>query len=170
MKNKALIVTIISFLGILLLLTLLFATNFNLLASVPILITLFSSFTLGLCSCMIGTFQKSSKWFTIVALPTFLLTALAVFNSELYVHAWNVVFLLHIGLITWTLIQISPAIHPILQIFTRATILFTALLFGIIIVGNSSSSLLITSLKIGMIVSSSSLILQTILQLRTNKS
>lgn len=170
MKNKALIITIISFLGIILLLTLLFATDFNVLASVPILIALFSSFTLGLCSCMLGNFQQSSKWFTIVAVPTFLFTALTVFNPELYMHSWTTVFLLHIGLIAWTLIQISPANHRILQIFTRFVILVTALLFGLIIMGNTTSSLLITSLKIGMIVSSGSLILQTILQLKTNKS
>lgn len=168
MKNKALIITITSFFGIIILITLIFATNFNVLASVPMLITLFSSFTLGLCSCMIGNFNQSSKWFTIIALPTFLFTALTVFNPELYLHSWNIVFLFHVALIAWTLIQISPATHPALQIFTRLSILVTALLFGVIVLGDTTSSLLIASLKIGMLISSGSLILQTILQLRTN--
>lgn len=170
MKNKALLITIISFVGIIILLSLLFVTDFNLLASVPILITLFSSFTLGLCNCMIGGFEKSAKWFAICSIPTFLFTAIAVFNPELYATSWNLVFFLHIVLIAWTFIQISPASIPILQVITRISILLTAFLFGIIILGNVSTTIVLMLVKIGLMLSSGLLIVQSILNLRTEKA
>lgn len=119
---------------------------------------------------MIGSFAKSTKWFAIVSIPIFLLTALTVFNPELYASAWNSVFFLHIALITWTFIQVSPATIPFLQVITRISILFTAILFGIIILGNVGTAIALTLVKIGLMLSSGLLIVQSILNLRTEKA
>lgn len=170
MKNKALIITIISFLGIIILLTILFATNFNILASVPFLLILLSSFTLGLCNCMIGSTQKSSKWFAIISIGTFGLYALAVFNPDLYAATWNVILVMHIALIAWTFIQVSPSNIPFLQLVSRISVSLTALLFSIILLGSVGNSTIFLLLKIGLLLSSGSLIVQFILQSKLSKS
>lgn len=170
MKNKAFIITLLSFIGLITLVILALFGTTNTLALVPVMFLLLSSFTLGMCNLMIGSTLKATKLFSIISIITFISTAIVLFYPTVYSILWNSVFSLHIGIIAWTLFHISPSTHRVIQVIARILIISTSILFLCILYGFMQHSIIFLLLKIALFLTSGILIIQFIMQNYTQKN
>lgn len=147
MKNVAKIVAIISLLGALISILLVLKTDirFSLLFKTTLLFI--SGF---ICSCSFFK-SHSNKLFLALAIISFSSLLLILIKDDLFELLWNYVLIIHILLIGYILVKsIREELKSILQLVLLTVLIFSILLFVIIILFKLNNDLVYTTLFISL--------------------